>query len=310
MFLRGIPEDYEDWAERGNDRWGYWQLLPYLRRIETDEDFDGDFHGSDGPIIVNRNPPGTWPSEQKAWVDACRALGFPESPDINHPDSTGVGPTPFNTVDRVRWSTALGYLDSARDRPNLTIRPEFRANRVVFDGGRAVGVEGETSTGTLTEHGDEVILAAGAIGSPHLLLLSGVGPPAHLEEMDVPVNHDLPGVGLNLRDHPQVLVLFRNFRPPLGGPEPPLQPARLEIYGLRLRSAKRHADSPDWPGPHERPKYGVRWWLVRAAIRLRHDGLPVSGRKRRPTGPAQLRPRDPALHRLTTIWRPSLTSRG
>ena len=214
MFLRGIPEDYDDWAERGNDRWGYWQLLAYLRRIETDDDFGGDFHGSDGPIIVRRDRSGNWPPEQKAWVDACRALGFPESPDINHPDSTGVGPTPFNTVDRVRWSTALGYLDSARDRPNLTIRPEFRANRVVFDGGRAVGVEGETSTGTLTEHGDEVILAAGAIGSPHLLLLSGVGPPAHLEEMDVPVNHDLPGVGLNLRDHPQVLVLFRNRRPP------------------------------------------------------------------------------------------------
>ena len=214
MFLRGIPEDYDDWAERGNDRWGYWQLLPYLRRIETDEDFRGDFHGSDGPIIVSRNPPGTWPPEQEAWVDACSALGFPESPDINHPDSTGVGPTPFNTVDRVRWSTALGYLDPARGRPNLTIQPGFRANRVVFDDGRAVGVEGETSTGTLTEYGDQVILAAGAIGSPQLLLLSGVGPSAHLQEMDVPVNHDLPGVGLNLRDHPQVLVLFQNHRPP------------------------------------------------------------------------------------------------
>ena len=213
MFLRGIPEDYDDWAERGNDRWSYWQLLPYLRRIETDEDFGGDFHGSDGPVIVRRDRYGNWPPEQKAWVDACRALGFPESPDINHPDSTGVGPTPFNTVGRVRWSTALGYLDPARGRSNLTIRPEFRANRVVFDGDRAVGVEGETSTGTLIEHGDEVILAAGAIGSPHLLLLSGVGPYAHLEEMDVPVTRDLPGVGLNLRDHPQVLVLFRNHRP-------------------------------------------------------------------------------------------------
>ena len=214
MFLRGIPEDYDEWAEQGNDRWGYWQLLPYLRRMETDEDFGGDFHGSDGPIIVRRDRSKDWPPEQQAWVDACRSLGFPVSPDLNHPDSTGVSPTPFNTVDRVRWSTAFGYLDPARGRPNLTIQPGFRANRVVLEGSRAVGVEGETSDGTITVYGDEVVLAAGAIGSPHLLLLSGVGPVAHLDEVDVPVKHDLPGVGLNLRDHPQVLVLFRNHKTP------------------------------------------------------------------------------------------------
>ena len=214
MFLRGIPEDYDDWAEQGNDRWGYWQLLPYLRGIETDEDFGGDFHGSDGPIIVRRDRSENWPPEQQAWVDACRSLGFPESPDLNHPDSTGVSPTPFNTVDRVRWSTALGYLDPARGRPNLTIQPGFRANRVVFDGDRAVGVEGESSGETITVYGDEVVLAAGAIGSPHLLLLSGVGPAPHLDEMDAPLKHALPGVGLNLRDHPQVLVLFRNHETP------------------------------------------------------------------------------------------------
>ena len=213
MFLRGLPEDYDGWAERGNDRWRYQQLLPYLRRIEADEDFDGDFHGTDGPIIVRRYPPETWPHEQKAWVGACRSLGFPESPDINDPDSTGVGPTPFNTVDQVRWSTAIGYLNPARDRSNLTIESNFRANRIVFDDGRAVGVEGQTGAGALTVEGDEIILAAGAIGSPHLLLLSGVGHGAHLEDLDVPVAHDLPGVGQNLRDHPQVHVLFRNHRP-------------------------------------------------------------------------------------------------
>ncbi len=213
MFLRGIPEDYDDWAERGNDRWSYLALLPYLRRIETDKDFDGDFHGADGPIIVSRLPPGDWPPEQQAWVDACRSLGFPEHPDLNHPDSTGVSPTPFNTVDRVRWSAALGYLDPARSRENLTVRPDLPVNRVVFHAGRAVGVEGESSAGTLRIDGDEVVLAAGAIGSPHLLLLSGVGPAAHLEKMGVPVTHDLAGVGLNLRDHPQALVMFRNREP-------------------------------------------------------------------------------------------------
>lgn len=96
IFLRGVPEDYDAWAERGNDRWGYRQLLTYLRRIETDEDFGGDFHGADGPIIVRRHPPEAWPTEQRAWYDACRDLGYADSSDHNDPDSTGVGPTPFN----------------------------------------------------------------------------------------------------------------------------------------------------------------------------------------------------------------------
>ena len=211
MFLRGLPEDYDDWAERGNDRWGYQQLLPYLRRLETDDDFRGDFHGTDGPIVVRRDPRESWPPEQTAWVEACRSLGFRESPDLNHPDSTGVSPTPFNTVDRVRWSTAIGYLDPARGRPNLTIKADFRADRIMLDGGRAVGVEGRSGADYVTEYGEEVVLAAGAIGSPHVLLLSGVGPVAHLESADVPVSHDLPGVGRNLRDHPQVHVLFRSI---------------------------------------------------------------------------------------------------
>ena len=213
MFLRGLPEDYDDWAEQGNDRWSYRELLPYFRRIETDRDFRGDFHGTDGPIIVSRQPREAWPPDQMAWVDACGALGFPESPDLNDPDSTGVSPTPFNTVDRVRWSTAIGYLNPARGRSNLTIKSNFRANRVVFDGRRAVGVEGRLGVEVLTVYGEEVILAAGAIGSPHLLLLSGVGPAPDLDGVGIPPVHDLPGVGRNLRDHPQVQMLFRCRRP-------------------------------------------------------------------------------------------------
>ena len=213
MFLRGIPEDYDDWAERGNDQWGYQRLLPYFRRLETDEDFRGDFHGTEGPIVVRRHRVEPQPPEQTAWVEACRSLGFPEYADLNHPDSTGVSLTPFNTVDRVRWSTAIGYLNPARARPNLTIKANFRANRIVFDGARALGVEGLSGTSLTTEFGAEVVLAAGAIGSPHLLLLSGVGPVEHLERAQVSTVLDLPGVGRNLRDHPQVHVLFDTQRP-------------------------------------------------------------------------------------------------
>jgi choline dehydrogenase len=209
IFLRGAPEDFDDWASWGNDKWSHQELMPYHRRIESDNDYRGDFHGADGPIVVRRDPPERWLPDQQAWFDACRSLGFADSPDHNDPDSTGVGPTPFNTVDRVRWSTAIGYLNPVRDRPNLTIQSDSKAHKVIFNGNRAVGVQGES----FSAQGDQIILAAGAIGSPHLMLLSGVGPSAQLEKFDVPVVHDSPGVGKNLRDHPQVPVMFDTIEP-------------------------------------------------------------------------------------------------
>ena len=209
IFLRGAPEDFDDWASWGNDRWSHQELMPFHQRLEADNDFGGDFHGTDGPIIVRRDPPGRWMPDQRAWYDACRALGFADSPDHNDPDSTGVGPTPFNTVDRVRWSTAIGYLNPARDRPNLTIQSDSHARKVMFNGKRAVGVQGKS----FSVEGEEIILAAGAIGSPHLLLLSGVGPAEQLSRFDVPIFHESPGVGKNLRDHPQVAVMFHTREP-------------------------------------------------------------------------------------------------
>ena len=110
ILLRGAPEDYDDWAAMGNDEWGYRKLLPYFLRIEHDLNFDGDFHGSNGPIPVNRFSKEEMNADQQAFYDACLAYGFPDCPDHNDPDSTGVGPTPLNNVDGVRWSTALGYL--------------------------------------------------------------------------------------------------------------------------------------------------------------------------------------------------------
>ena len=204
IFLRGVPEDYDDWASWGNDEWSFQKLLPYFRRVETDTDYSDDFHGTEGPIIVRRYDSEGWIADQRAWYEACRQYGFGDCPDHNDPDSTGVGPCPFNNPNRIRWSTNLGYINPARDRPNLEIMSETLANRVVFDGKRAVGVEVERDGRTEVVEGREIILSAGAIGSPHLLLLSGVGPAGHLAEMDVPLVHDSPGVGQNLRDHPQV----------------------------------------------------------------------------------------------------------
>ena len=221
IFLRGVPEDYDNWASWGNDRWGFEELMSYFRMVETDTDFAGDFHGSDGPIIVRRFKPDEWNPDQRAFYEAARANGFPECPDHNAPDSTGVGPTPLNNPGRVRWSTAIGYLSAARERPNLTIQPECLVHKVLFDGKRAIGIRAEVDSEVLDYEGANIIMSAGAIGSPHLLMLSGVGPTQRLDAVGVPVLHDLPGVGENLRDHPQVRTAWRTrdgFEQPVGVP--------------------------------------------------------------------------------------------
>ena len=209
IFLRGVPDDYDRWASWGNDQWTFQDLLPYFRKLETDTDYADDFHGTDGPIIVRRFKPDEWLVDEKAFYEACRAYGFADCPDHNSPDSTGVGPTPFNHPNRIRWSTNIGYLGMARHRLNLTIRGECLVRRVVFDGDRAVGVEVESGGEVFTVHAAEIVLSGGPIGSPQILMLSGVGPPDNLNELGIPVVHELPGVGQNLRDHPQVQLLWR-----------------------------------------------------------------------------------------------------
>ncbi len=201
MFLRGVPEDYDGWAEMGNDEWSFLQLLPYFRRVESDQDFSDDFHGTEGPIICSRPKPEEWLPQQAAFYEACRSAGYADCPDHNDPDSTGVGPLAFNRVNRVRWSTAIAHIGPARPRMNLTVRSECLVHRILFEGTRAVGVEVESGGEVCAVRGREIILSAGAIGSPQLLMLSGVGPEEHIRGHGIPVVADLPGVGQNLRDH-------------------------------------------------------------------------------------------------------------
>jgi choline dehydrogenase len=208
-FYRGIPDDFEGWASCGNDQWGFEQVLPFFRAIETDVDFHDAYHGTDGPIFVHHaDRSKAWHPAQRAFYQACRAAGFPESPDHNHPDSSGVGPTITNNHDRVRFSTALGYLGQCRHRLNLTIRPDCLAHRVLFVGNRAVGVVVDSGGELFSVEGEHIILSAGAIGSPQLLMLSGVGPAEQLSGLGIPVVRGVPGVGQNLRDHPKVYVTW------------------------------------------------------------------------------------------------------
>lgn len=208
-FFRGTADDFDAWAAMGNEGWSYEQVLPFFRRLETDADHQDDFHGTEGPIYVHHSSRESWHPSQRAFRDACDASGIPETDDHNNPDSAGIGPGINNNHHGIRFSTALGYLDLARHRLNLTIRPNCQVVRLRFEGKRAVGVEVESGGETFCLEAGEVILSAGAVGSPQLLLLSGVGPSPQLAEVGIPVVHDSPGVGKNLKDHPKAYLTWQ-----------------------------------------------------------------------------------------------------
>ncbi len=228
VFLRAIPEDFEYWVSMGNDEWSYEQVLPYYRKLETDTDFSDDFHGTEGPIIVRRHPLDELQLDQAAFYNACVAAGYAENPDHNHPDATGVGPYPLNNPEGIRWSTAVGFLSMARHRINLTIRPNCTTRRVLFDDTRATGVEVESGGETFVVNGDEILLSAGPIGSPHLLMLSGIGPADQLAEHGISLVKDVPGVGQNLRDHPTVHVSWR-AQPDVPAPPQEVGPQKVAL---------------------------------------------------------------------------------
>ena len=211
-FIRGAPEDFDTWAAWGNDGWGYVDCLPYFRRLENDADFHDDFHGGEGPVPVRHHRRETWPPSQEAFFQATEAAGYPFHPDVNHPEATGVSLRAENNIDGVRMSMALCYIDPARHRLNLTVRPNAHARRIVLADGpagrRAIGVAVESGGETFVVEGGEIILCAGAVASPQLLMLSGLGPADQLSTHGIPVAVDLPGVGQNMRDHPNVSVRF------------------------------------------------------------------------------------------------------
>ncbi len=202
IMLRGLPDDFAMWAGWGNDRWNYQDVLPYFRKMETDQDVRDDFHGSEGPIPLLRRHQEEWPPIQRALYDACRAAGYPDCADLNGPEPGGVGPIPMNNPGGVRMSTALTHLDAARHRLNLTVRGDVAVRRVRFAGDKAVGVEAESGGEIFDIDAGSIVLCAGGIKSPHLLMLSGIGPADALRSFGIPVLVDRAGVGRNLWNHP------------------------------------------------------------------------------------------------------------
>ncbi len=220
VALRGVPADYDEWAALGNDGWSWRELLPYFKRLESDELGESALHGGTGPIPIRRFKRDEMCATQRAAYDGYRGLGFPEVADHNEPSASGVGPIPLNLRDNIRISTALGYLLPARQRPNLVIRGGVTVERVAIEDGRTLGVEVVRGAGSERISAKRVSVCAGAIHSPAILMRSGLGPRAELQRLGLPCVADLPGVGARLIDHPGVGI-YAVPRPEAQGPADP-----------------------------------------------------------------------------------------
>ena len=219
MYVRGHRHDYDQWCDLGNPGWGYDEVLPYFKQSEHWELGHSPFHGQSGALNVAalRSPN---PLAQ-AFVEAGIELGLPHNPDYNGATQEGISLAQVTQKNGQRWSTADAFLKPVLSRPNLTVRTGAHCTQLLFDEQRAIGVEyrqGEQVEDAFAER--EVILCGGAINSPHLLLLSGVGPAGYLHEMGIAPVVDLPGVGQNLQDHAMIVVAHNCTKPiTLGGAE-------------------------------------------------------------------------------------------
>ncbi len=207
VYIRGQRADYDHWASLGNPGWGYDDVLPYFKRAEHNERGADAWHGTGGPLNVMDLRSPTWISE--VFVKASVQAGYRANPDFNGAEQEGVGVYQVTHKNGERWSAAKGYLTPVLSRPNLTVITEAMSTRILFEGRRAVGVEylqgGERKQ---VKASREVLLSAGALQSPQLLMLSGVGPADHLREHGIEVVLDSPGVGAQLHDHIDVIQVI------------------------------------------------------------------------------------------------------
>jgi choline dehydrogenase len=205
IYIRGNREDYETWARLGNDQWGFEQVLPFFRRAEHNERLNDRFHSSEGAMNVTEQVAHNELS--KAFVRAAQELGLPFTPDFNGAEQDGVGYYDVTQKKARRESAATAYLRPARNRRNLTVQTHALATKVLVENGRAVGLEYTVKGRRQVARADrEVVLSAGAVNSPRLLLLSGIGPADELLSLGIDVVHDLPGVGKNYQDHMDVYL--------------------------------------------------------------------------------------------------------
>ena len=225
VYFRGQPRDFDDWAAMGNAGWSYREVLPYFIRSESNDSYAGSpYHGTDGPIRVSHIPR---PNPMiAAFLEAMRSLGFKRCEDFNGPDPEGYGPRQGTIRDGRRDSTAAAYLRPARSRDNLKVLTESLVTRVIVENQHATGVElqraGETQRLNARR---EVVISAGTVQSPQILLLSGIGDGAALQRLGIATTYHLPGVGANYHDHLAAAIL--------------MEMSNSESYGISLRAAPR-----------------------------------------------------------------------
>ncbi len=209
IALRGQPYDYDEWAALGLPEWSFERCLPAFLRLENDLDVRNRWHSQDGPIPIRRHTPEELTPFQTAFLEACDTLGFARCDDHNDPTTTGYGPHAMNKVDGVRMSAARCYLTAeVRARPGLRILADALVSRVRLDAGRVVGVEAFVGGAQTSIDCDRVVLAGGAIGTPAILLRSGVGPRDELARLGVRPVVEAPGVARRLLDHPGAAMVL------------------------------------------------------------------------------------------------------
>ncbi|ASY58456.1 GMC family oxidoreductase N-terminal domain-containing protein [Sinorhizobium sp. CCBAU 05631] len=208
IYIRGVPSDYDRWVELGATGWSYSDVLPYFLKAEDNNRFCNESHAVGGPLGVSDIEyihPLT-----RAWLLACQQAGLPYNPDFNSGNQAGCGLYQITARNGRRSSAAVAYIGPARKRRNLRVETGARVTRVIIEKGRAVGVEYVKRGRTQVLRADrEVILSAGAINSPKLLMLSGIGPAEHLQKHGIKVHADLPGVGQNLQDHIEISLIYQ-----------------------------------------------------------------------------------------------------
>ncbi|KJY79047.1 GMC family oxidoreductase [Vibrio nigripulchritudo] len=208
LYVRGQAEDYDRWEKLGNKGWSYQEVLPYFKKSEDQERGKSEFHGVGGPLKVSdlrlRRPIADF------FIQAAVQAGIPENPDYNGASQEGVGYFQQTAYKGFRWSTAKGFLKPVLSRPNLTVALHAQVHRILFEGKTAIGIEyQQKQSKVITKASKEIILSSGAIGSPQILQLSGIGDRDLMDQLNIPLIHALPGVGQNLQDHLQIRLVFK-----------------------------------------------------------------------------------------------------
>ena len=246
IAIRGNRRDYDEWAALGLPAWSFDQCLPAFKRLEHDLDFDNEWHGKTGPVPVRRHPPRELARWQAAFLEGCAELGFEACADSNDPTTTGYGPHAMNKIDGERMSAARCYLDAkTRARPNLRLQARTLVRRVLFANRRVVGVEVERDGVIETIESSRVVLSAGAIATPGILLRSGVGPRGAVERIGVASIADVKQIGARLLDHPGAAIFMV--------PKPGVCDVRDPLIQTVLRYRSEHGTPNDMqlqPGSH------------------------------------------------------------